>query len=542
MKFSRFLCVLLCTALLCCLFAGCERQDPEPQETALTLRAAVCGPIASLDPTRNTDPAAESVFSALFENLLRLEEGEDGLLSVAPGIAKEYKVSDNLDGTLTYTFTLRNSARWSDGERVRAGDFVYAWQRLVDPAMDNPNHAMLSMVVGYDEVRETGNIVKLSVRTLSNSVFSVTVRDDCPWFLTEVCTSTVTVPLRRNAVDTNPSGWMDSGCILTCGPYKVASWENEDTLVLTKNEEYYGARRVAAERLVFTLSDDEEALYGLYRTDGLDMLAFSGDLALQEGDEVQRLRARETVCLLFNNLSDCFAEESVRAALCDTVDLDATAALLGTQTAAVATALVPDRLCGSEEGVSFREAGGVLLETDAAARTALLAQSMMATLELRFSDTALRLIYPEGETNAALAALLVARWQEQLHVKVEAEGLSAEEYGQRLRAGEYDLALAKIAAASCDALELLAPWQSKSDDNVIGYASSSYDLLLGAAQNSDTAAARMAFLHDAEALLLEDRALLPLAFCTRAWLLRDGLGGLAFSSPDVFRYDGVTRR
>ena len=65
---------------------------------------------------------------------------------------------------MTYTFTLRSAARWSDGERVTAEDFVYAWQRLVDPATASPNASLLSMVAGYDEVRESGDVSLLGVK------------------------------------------------------------------------------------------------------------------------------------------------------------------------------------------------------------------------------------------------------------------------------------------------------------------------------------------------------------------------------------------
>lgn len=536
MNAKKGLCLLLCAALLGGLCA-CTAEQGGETEQALTLRAAVCGPIESLDPTRNTDAAAESVFSALFENLLRMEQDENGEPTLAPGLAKEYKVSDNLDGTLTYTFTLRASTRWSDGERVRANDFVYAWQRLIDPALDNPNHALLSMVVGYDEVRETGNTMLLSVRADSSSVFSVTVKADCPWFLTEVCTSTVTIPLRRKTVQANPDTWMQSDELVSCGAYCVESWDGGQTLVLVKNEGYYGARRIEAERIVFTLSDDTQALYERYRAGELDLLAFSGDLTPEEPS--QRLRATETVCLLVNNLGEWTDDVQVRTALRSAVDPDAAAQALGAATHTAATALVPECCCDIQAEHSFREVGGVLLTQDAQQRERELAEALPSVSELQINGAKLTLLYtPQHET---LAQLLLSRWRSALNIEVEAVALDGEAMEQRLSAGEYDLALCTLACSTCDAQAFLAPWQSKSAENVIGYADSSYDLLLGAAENSDSVAARMAFLHDAEALLLEDQAVLPLAFGARAWLLRDGLTGLAFSAPDVFRYDELTQ-
>ena len=91
--------------------------------------------------------------------------------------AGDFSVRD--DGTVTYTFTLRASARWSDGQKVTADDFVYAWQRLADPATASPNHALMSVVAGYDEVCESGDKTKLQVSAKDDTTFVVTLSAPC---------------------------------------------------------------------------------------------------------------------------------------------------------------------------------------------------------------------------------------------------------------------------------------------------------------------------------------------------------------------------
>lgn len=86
---------------------------------------------------------------------MKLSRGENGSIQAAPAVAKSYAVEDNLDGTETYTFTLRQNARWSDGKAVTAHDFVYAWQRLADPATGSPHAALLDVVAGYSQARES---------------------------------------------------------------------------------------------------------------------------------------------------------------------------------------------------------------------------------------------------------------------------------------------------------------------------------------------------------------------------------------------------
>ena len=80
-----------------------------------------------------------------------MRESDDGSgeVTLTNGMAKEYAEETNYDGSVTYRFTLRSTARWSDGEKVTADDFVYAWQRLADPATDSPNHALMTVRLFY---------------------------------------------------------------------------------------------------------------------------------------------------------------------------------------------------------------------------------------------------------------------------------------------------------------------------------------------------------------------------------------------------------
>lgn len=524
---QKLLAALLCAALTLTLCVGCDKTPQKTEDELFTLRACVCGPITSLDPSHSTDSAEGSVFSALFENLLKLQTDENGALSLGMGLAKEYESHENYDGTTTYTFTLRSSARWSNGARVKAEDFVFAWRRLVDPSRENPNYDLLHMIVGFDEARESGNTEQLAVKAESGSVLSVTVQSDCVHFLQSVCTSPVTAPMQRKSVQADD--WTDADSVLCCGPYRVASWDTADTLVLTKNEEYYGVQTNAPDRIVFTLSDDEQAVYELYCSGGLDVIAFSDALTLREEDEAIRRPTARTLCLLYDQLSDWLSDKAVRQALSDAVDRAELLRVLGAQANAAATGLVPDGVASDTALLSFREVSGELLNIDEENAASRLSQALTSTDGMRQSGTTLRLICVQDGLNERLGALLCAQWKLRLELDVQVEALSQEEYDARLSAGEYDIALCELSSARDDAWEFLDRWRSGHENNVIRCSNTSYDLLLGAAENSDDRAARMAFLCDAEALLLEDRALLPLAFRGQACLIREGLEGLTFA-------------
>ena len=313
----RSVCLLLCAALFLTLLAGCGKQE-EPAED-FVVSAAVCGPLETLDPTMNTDVGTESLLSTLFEGLMRMRDDGAGKAVAVAGIAKEYIEEKNYDDTVTYTFTLRSAARWSDGERVTAEDFVYAWQRLVDPATASPNASLLSMVAGYDEVRESGDVSLLGVKAKGESTFLVTLSRPCAYFITSVCTSPATAPLRRDLVEGNAS-WAATADIVTNGPYTVGTWVKAAQLQTKRNGEYYESKLVVPDSICFRFETDAQTNYDQLLAGELDYTAklpYAAIEQLAEDETWQPAPLAETVCVLYNHLTDTFSDAQLRRALGD---------------------------------------------------------------------------------------------------------------------------------------------------------------------------------------------------------------------------------
>ena len=129
MKQTKRLLSLLLALVMVLALAACGTVEPEK----MTVRAALVGAPVTLDPARAVTETEKTVAANLYENLMK-----QTLTGVTAGQASSYVYTDNMDGTETYTFTLRSDIYWSDGRRVTAQDFVYAWQRLVDPETNSP--------------------------------------------------------------------------------------------------------------------------------------------------------------------------------------------------------------------------------------------------------------------------------------------------------------------------------------------------------------------------------------------------------------------
>ncbi len=539
-SFKKYLCIVLSALMSMSALCGCGAEEPEEEER-FSLSMSLCARLDSLDPAMNTDPRAESVFYALYENLMRVEEDDEGNFTVVPGIAKEYRTVENADGTVDYVFTLRSSARWSDGSRVRARDFAYAWRRLADPTVGSPNCDLLSMVQGYQTVRETGDLTQLGVKADGDTTFRVTLAAPCAFFIREICTAVATMPLPSDKMRSDPDV-ISTSSTLCDGAYQVGVWAREEYIQLRRNSSYYERRSVEPDVLRFLFSAGEEQAQQLYDSKTLDLA-----VVLPAGTEGEAyLPLRSTVCVLYNHMSDVFSNARVRRAFDLSLDRTAIAAAAGAGTVPAA-GLVPPGILGvsAEAEEDFRGAGAALCDVDEEGYSM---RCLAAEHELRNGGywggvgfPSVQCIYVAGEETRRAAAATTSIWNERLKVAISTEGLTRAEFDRRIAAGEYDVAIDTLQARFGDALEFLAPFAGTDGSNVLHYVSKPFDLLIGVASGSRDPAARTAFLHDAEALLLDDTALSPLYFRAEAYRLRDGLTGLQHDQRGNLFFTGVSR-
>ena len=555
---KRRLALLLAAALCVSALAGCARGGD-----AMSLSVCVGGAPEELDPIYATEPADQTILVHLYENLMRKTAGASGA-TVTNGVAKSATSEENTDGTVTWTFQLRG-AEWSDGREVLAGDFVYAWQRLADPANDSPFASLLSVVAGYDEVRETGDVSLLQVTAEDDSTLVVVLNGKYDWFLEEVCTAPATMPLRQDlltgesaAEETAEDGaeaaeaaeaapwWSDVAGLVTNGPYQVSGYEAGESLTLETSGTYHSDVSGPG-TLTFRFADTAEegqALYDAGTVDFLGVLPEEQMASLVEAESRALTPELGPWAVVFNCAQDTLMDARVRRALSLVIDRTAAAEAAGV-TARAAEGLIPPGVPESDEA-DFRTSGGDLLDNDPNHRADLQEEARALLTEAGYVSVQdlgeLEYLYVDAGNGAAVAQALVQAWQSALGLRVTARAVTEEELAAALEEGTFSLAGIEIRALGNDAECFLRQWSSTGGENVSRYANSAYDTLLSVIAGAEDETARLGCLHDAEALLLEEGAVAPLYTTVTAWTLRDSLTGLVRDGRGWFSFAGVVAR
>lgn len=534
MKLKRPVAALLAAVLLLGLLTGCHREN------GVSFRVAMGSVPATLDPALAATDEEKTVVSHLFENLMKLQSDGSGGTTAVNGVARSYQCDTTAEGQETYTFKLRSSAAWSDGTKVTAQDFVYAWKRLVDPATGSKNARILDMVAGYSAAR-TGEDA-LQVSAPDDETFVVVLSGRCPYFIDSVCTAAATLPVQ--SAEAAQENWsMSPDTLVTNGPYTVASWEN-DTMLLQQTDGYYDARRLGPESISFRFTADAKTANSLFEKGDADfVLGLTDEAVAKKMDSWMPDYYPETSVVLLNQLSDLTSNENVRRAMGLVIDRNAIAELLGSRTHLAAEGLVTWGI-RSTTGGQFRDFGSAVdNDSENYEKNCQTAQELME--EAGYTATKLKsltpviMLYESDGTADSLALLLQKTWKEKLGLSVTLKGVSSEEITQALERGEYTLAALRVTSDRNDATGFLNRWRMGEEDNYANFTSSAYDMLLRVAAVSASQEARDAYLEDAERLLIEKGNVIPMYCSTRSWSLSESFTGVFGDGLGRYFFTGV---
>ena len=503
----------------------------------------------TLDPALNSSIDGANTLITVFEPLLLIDENNE----VIPGQAESYTVSD--DG-LVWTFTMRDGLKWSDGSDLTAKDFEYSFKRLAAPDTAAPYaETVVGMIDGYEDAignpDADGNTTTEPdfdalnvVASEDGKTLTVTLSYPCAYF-DKLAAFAAMSPVQQATVEANGDAWCTAPDTYVCnGPYYISDWIPSERIVLTKNPNYVGgwdSSKIVSDTITLLLLEDSSAAYAAYN---------SGEAQLVKDvptDEIPSLTKAEdggdfyvdtilgTYYISLNDQKEPFTDPNVRKALSLAIDRDYVANTIMQGTYTPAYNLVGPGIV-DESGMFYDNAndGKTYISDDYEANLEAAKQAL--------ADAG----YPNGEgfptieysTNDAgyhtpVAEYLQQAWGE-LGITVNINKVEWASFTPLRRAGDYDASRNGWVMDYNDPSNMLELFTTSNGNNDGKYSSADFDAAIEASKVADKSV-HFQKLHEAEDILMNDYACIPIAYYNDFWLQSPSLKG-TWHSPYGYWY------
>lgn len=509
---STLLCIAVGALLVMFLSKGWSQNGGGGE-----LRRSAGALTESLDPHQVIANNDGVVVSDLFEGLVAYRPGE-GLI---PGVALSWTISK--DG-MTYTFFLRPDAKWSNGDAVTARDFVFAWQRLIDPKTAAPYASYLDAVKNASEItagkREPN---ELGVREITPTVLEVQLKQPTPFFLHQL-RHYATFPLHEKSLNISGIHWTRPGNLVSNGAYVLKSWTPGSDILLTVNPFFHSSKKGGYQKVRYIPNDDSATELLMWKSDALDVTTElqPNMLAKMKQEFPTAVRVDPllgTFFLALNLEHPALADVRVRQALAMSIDRDALVRVITKSGEIAAERWIPPTL----PGVQPIHTAWTTLPMHERLQ---LARDLMK--QAGFSDDhvlELNFVYDMGSIHREIAIACADMWSS---IGVHTNLLNVEKRVlSTLRTDrQFDVLRAGWTGDYADAHTFLEIWLSGAGGlNQSRYKSAKYDSLVSASRKESDPVLRAGLVQEAERTLLNDMPMIPLYFFARRGLVKDEVCG-----------------
>ena len=503
----------------------------------------------TLDPALNAAVDGGNTLITIEEPLLIIDENNE----VQPGQAESYEVSD--DG-LTWTFHMRDGLKWSDGSDLTAADFEYSFKRLASPDTAAPYaETVVGMIDGYQDAignpDADGNTTTdpdwdaLNVHASEDGkTLTVQLSYPCSYF-DKLASFVATSPVQQATVEANGDAWCTEPDTYVCnGPYMITEWTPSERIVLSKNPYYVGgwdSSKIVSDTITLLLLEDSSASYAAYN---------SGEAQLVKDvptDEIPSLTRAEdggdfyldeimgTYYISLNDQEEPFTDVRVRKALSLAIDRDYVANTIMQGIYTPATALVGPGIV-DENGYFMDNAnGGEPYISDDYEANLEEAKSLLAEAGYPDGEGFPTITYSANDSgyHIPVAEYLQQAWGE-LGITMNIDKVEWSSFIPMRRAGDYDISRNGWSMDYNDPSNMLELFTTNNGNNDGKYANPEFDQVIEDSRVADKAT-HFEKLHEAEDILMNDAACIPVAYYNDFWLQSPSLKG-TWHSPYGYWY------
>lgn len=482
-----------------------------------------------LDPQLVEDRDTANVINQLFEGLYNADaEGNP-----APGVALSHEANDDFT---VYTFKLRTDAKWSNGDPVTANDFVYAWQRAVDPATAS-NYAYYLDTVNVLNAAEitagTAEVSSLGVKAIDDHTLEVTLSASTPWFDKALAHATL-FPSHKGTIEAHGTDWTKPGNLVGNGAYTLTENSPGERVVLQRNANYWDNANTVIEEVQYLTINDENIGLTRWRSGEVDQTDVpTGQYPALKAELPDETFSVPDFCTYYfsvnmrDNAPAGLQSKEVRQALNLAIDRDVlvNAVLQGGQTPAYS--FTNPHTAGFEMP-NIPAASMTQAERDAKAK-----ELMAAAGHGPDNPLTIDYIYNTSEGHKAIATVVGQMWKEKLGVNMNLADMEFEVLLEERHAGNYQLARNAWCGDYNEASTFLSLHDSKSEQNDQGWKNEEVDKLLAEAKTSDNPNEQYKRV---EEIAAEEVPIMPIYFYAKVFMQHDNVKGWPVNNVEQIWY------
>ena len=515
---KKLLCLLLCLLMAMTAFSAATA------EPAQEITYALANEPDGIDPGVTNNSFASPILNNVFEGLVAYSTTDGALI---PGEAESWTISE--DG-LTYTFTLREGLKWSDGSDHTAQDYVYAMKRILDPNTEAKYvDFLLTYVTGAAEYYEDNSIGfdTVGVKAPDDRTFVFTLKAPTPYWIDILAMWTFS-PVQEATIAANGERWTASAdAYVTNGPFRMAEINMGESFVLEKNPYYYDADSVKLDKITFRFISDLGTSLMAYESGEIDGMSSipTTDMARLKAEDAGVVVSPSygTVWYDFNCAKAPFDNVLVRKAFCLAVDrLAIIEDVVQTEADPAYSFMSPGYVVNGADLLDGASNNDLSEEADVEAAQAALAEAGYPNGE-GFPE--ITLSYYSSETVGKVVEAMARQLQDALNIKIKISNADWAVYYDDILAGNYDIGAMGWSGDYLHPMTFLALFVTGDANNNVFYSNAEYDALVAQAANMTDAEEAFQVMKQAEAVAAAEYPVLPLYYKANTMLMHKNITG-----------------
>ena len=472
----------------------------------------------SFDPSIGFDAVSWTALNNIMEGLTRLDESSQPVEATAESV-------DISEDGLTYTFKIREDANWSNGDPVKASDFVFAWRHMLDPETASPAAFLGYFIEGAEAFNMgEGSAEDIQAVAEDDKTLVVTLNAPTEAFL-NIITNPSFFPINEAVATENPEWHTEAESFVGNGPFKLASWNHDENFTFEKNEEYWDAESVKLDGVEWEMVNDENTEYQMYESGDLDVSDVPAELSeqLMDSPDLTVLDQAGTYFYRYNVEAEPFNNKKVRQALAFAVNQDDIVQYVTKNGEKPAYGFTSYGFEGPD-GKDFRDAAGDLVKFDAEKAKQLLEEGMAEEGWETLPE--ITITYSTSPIHQIIAETLQDQFKQTLDIDVQLQNVESSVFAADQKEFKYQLSRSSFLHDYADPVNALESFITDSSMNRTQWSNAEFDQLIADAKTETDSQARWDMLIEAEKILMDEMPIFPIHFYNQVQLEKEGIEGI----------------